>query len=73
MIASACTSEPVRTMAYYPDGRDIVCLNGDNRYSRALYGTNTLFRLETSDRPVFAVYDKKDSYNFQFLLDGMNL
>ena len=73
VIASACTSEPVRTMAYYPDGRDIVCLNGDNRYSRALYGTNTLFRLETSDRPVFAVYDKKDSYNFQFLLDGMNL
>ena len=72
-ILSACSSEPVRTMSYYPDGRDIVCLNGENRYTRALYGSHTLFRLETSDRPVFAVYDKKDSYNFRFFLNGLNL
>ncbi len=57
----------VRTMHYFPDGRDIVCLNGDNRYTRALYGTNTRFRLETSDRPVFATYNKvAESYNIAF-------
>ena len=63
----------VRTMHYFPDGRDIVCYNGDGRYTRALYGTGTLFRLETSDRPVFAVYDKERSFNFAFALDGLPL
>ena len=57
-----------RVMHYLPDGRDIVCLNGEGRYTRALYGTNTRFRLETSDRPLFATYDKENSYNFRFFL-----
>ena len=61
-------AQTVRTMKYYPDGRDIVCLNGDGRYTRALYGTHTRFRLETSDRPVFAAYDKQNSWNFRFYL-----
>lgn len=55
-----------RELQYYPDGRDIVCVNGVNRYSRALYGTHTLFRLETSDRPIFATYDKNKSRNIRF-------
>ena len=25
-----------RTLQYYPDGRDIVCQDGDKRYNRAL-------------------------------------
>ena len=59
-------------MRYYPDGRDIVCLNGTGRYTRAIYGTHTRFRLETSDRPIFATYDKTDNRNFRFsiILDG---
>ena len=58
-----------RVMRYFPDGRDIVCFNGTNRYTRALYGTHTRFRVETSDRPIFAVYDGADSYNFRFWLE----
>ena len=57
-----------RLMRYYPDGRDFVCLNGDGRYTRPLYGTHTRFRLETSDRPLFAVYDRTESWNFRFYL-----
>ena len=62
-------------MNYYPDGEDIVCVNGTNRYSRALYGTHTLFRVETSDRPLFATYNKDKSKNIRFFLhcQGRNL
>ena len=49
---------PPRPMNYFPDRGDIVCINGNNRYTRALYGGHTRFRLETSDRPVFAVVKK---------------
>ena len=42
-----------RTIQYRPEGNDFVCVNGKNRYTRALYGGITDFRLETSDRPVF--------------------
>lgn len=57
-----------RSLNYYPDGRDIVCVNGQNRYTRALYGGNTLFRLETSDRPLFATYNNEKSKNIRFYL-----
>lgn len=53
---------------YFPQGKEIVCFNGTNRYTRALYGTHTAFRLETSDRPVFATYRKGDCRNIQFSL-----
>lgn len=65
--AASGKSAPIkRTMHYFPDGRDIVCINGEGRYTRALYGTHTRFRLETGDRPLFATYDKPDSWNFRF-------
>lgn len=57
-----------RMMHYFPDGKEIVCVNGSNRYTRALYGSPTLFRLETSDRPVFATYDKDNSRNIHLTL-----
>ncbi len=38
-----------RTIQYRPDGNDFVCVNGKNRYTRALYGGITDFRIETSD------------------------
>jgi len=60
--------KPARVLQYYPQGRDIVCVNGENRYTRALYGTYTTFRLETSDRPVFATYDGKNNKNFRLYL-----
>ena len=44
-------------------GRD-----GDKRYNRALYGSYTEYRLETSDRPIFAVYRSKAHKNIRFRL-----
>lgn len=57
-----------RNLNYYPDGPAFVCLNGHNKYTRALYGTNTEWRLETSDRPLFASYKKKSYRNISFAL-----
>ncbi|MBR1767185.1 MAG: hypothetical protein IJ742_00530, partial [Prevotella sp.] len=58
-IAITAQEKPARRMNYFPEGRDIVCVNGQNRYTRALYGGHTLFRLETSDRPIFATYNNE--------------
>lgn len=54
-----------RSLQYKPEGADFVCINGKNRFTRALYGSTSPFRLETSDRPVFAAYDKKNSKNIR--------
>ena len=61
-------SMSARTWQYRPDGQDFVCVNGENRYTRALYGSHDEDRLETSDRPVFVAYKKKDSRNISFSL-----
>ncbi|MFT3981953.1 MAG: DUF4450 domain-containing protein [Ferruginibacter sp.] len=45
-----------RTLRYRPDGEDFVITNGTRKFTRALYGTNTAFRVETSDVPEFALY-----------------
>ncbi|OMP76127.1 DUF4450 domain-containing protein [[Flexibacter] sp. ATCC 35208] len=58
-----------RTLQYHPEGHDFVCMNGKNRYTRALYGGPTAFRLETSDRPVFAAYIEKNSQHIGFWID----
>ena len=57
-----------RILQYLPEGNDFVCVNGENRYTRALYGSHTAWRLETSDRPIFATYVKNDSRNISFRL-----
>lgn len=55
-----------RKLQYLPEGEDFVCINGENRYTRALYGSPTAWRLETSDRPIFATYVKRDCRNIRF-------
>lgn len=45
-----------REMRYQPDGSDFVITNGTKRFNRALYGTNTAFRVEAGDLPEFALY-----------------
>lgn len=58
-----------RTIQYQPGQSGmIVSENGINRYTRALYGGPTLFRVETSDRPIFGAYHKKDNRNIRFRL-----
>ena len=58
-----------RSQQYYPEDGAFVCYNGQNRYTRALYGSHTDWRLETSDRPVFAVVKKGHHRNIRFELD----
>ncbi len=58
----------VRTLQYQPQGDDFVCINGKNRFTRALYGSPTEFRLETSDRPVFALYSVGNHKHIAFKL-----
>ncbi len=45
-----------RAIRYAPDGEDFVISNGSRRFNRALYGTNTGFRIEAGDLPEFALY-----------------
>lgn len=45
-----------RSVHYLPEGGDFVCTNGKLRFNRALYGTNTGFRVEAGDLPEFALY-----------------
>ncbi len=45
-----------RTLRYQPQGEEFVITNGDKRFTRAIYGTNTGFRFETSDFPEFGLY-----------------
>jgi hypothetical protein len=45
-----------RTIRYRPDGTDFVIDNGTRRFNRAIYGTNTAFRVEAGDLPEFSLY-----------------
>lgn len=45
-----------RELRYTPQGSDFVIVNGKLKYNRALYGTNTAFRIETSDMPEFGLF-----------------
>ncbi|MBN1924573.1 MAG: DUF4450 domain-containing protein, partial [Prolixibacteraceae bacterium] len=45
-----------RELRYRPDGHDFVITNGTKRFNRALYGSNTGFRVEAGDLPEFALY-----------------
>ncbi|MDX2049309.1 MAG: DUF4450 domain-containing protein [Chitinophagaceae bacterium] len=55
-----------RTIRYQPDGTDFVITNGKRRFVRALYGTNTAFRVEAGDLPEFALYVPGMGGNFKF-------
>ena len=45
-----------RQLNYWPEDGDFVTRNGKNRFTRALYGGNTAFRLETSDGLEFGLF-----------------
>lgn len=66
LLATGCSASGVVKEYYYPEGMAFVCINGCNRYTRALYGSADEYRLETSDRPVFAVYKKDNCRNISF-------
>jgi hypothetical protein len=53
-------------LRYKPDGSDFVIVNGKRLFTRAIYGTNTAFRVEAGDRPEFALYMPGMGGNFKF-------
>lgn len=61
-----------RTVHYIPQGTDFVCVNPTMRFNRALYGTNTAFRVEVGDLPEFAMYMPGMGGNLQFALQKGN-
>ena len=65
----------MRSLRYRPDGTDFVIENGDRKFTRALYGSNTGFRLETGDVPEFALYMPRMGGNLTLgiLRDGKSL
>ena len=58
---------------YRPSGRAIVCVNGDNRLTRTLYGSSVDYRLQTSDRPFFVVFQNNDYRSLSFRVNGIDL
>ena len=63
------TRGTARRQQYWPEAGAFVCENGTNRFTRALYGSHTDWRLETSDRPVFAVVKKGHHRHIRFVLE----
>ena len=54
-----------RQIHYKPEGKSFVLANGNRKFNRALYGTNTGFRVETGDLPEFALYMPGMGGNFK--------
>lgn len=59
-----------RTLRYSPDGEDFVIVNGKKKFNRALYGTHTGFRVETSDVPELALYLPRMGGNLSFGIES---
>jgi hypothetical protein len=54
-----------RKIHYAPEGNSFVLKNGTRKFNRALYGSNTGFRVETGDLPEFAMYMPGMGGNFK--------
>lgn len=57
--------KPVRKIHYVSEGNSFVLKNGTRKFNRALYGSNTGFRVETGDLPEFAMYMPGMGGNFK--------
>ncbi|WMI66280.1 DUF4450 domain-containing protein [Aestuariibaculum sp. YM273] len=57
-------AEP-RQIHYLPKGESFILKNGSRKFNRALYGTNTGFRVEAGDLPEFAMYMPGMGGNFK--------
>lgn len=65
MISFGQEKKPVRKIHYVPEGNSFVLKNGTRKFNRALYGSNTGFRVETGDLPEFAMYMPGMGGNFK--------
>lgn len=55
-----------RQLRYKPQGENFVIVNGDKKFNRGLYGTNTAFRIETGDIPELGFFMPNMGGNMQF-------
>jgi hypothetical protein len=55
----------IRKLHYAPEENSFVLKNGTRKFNRALYGSNTGFRVETGDLPEFAMYMPGMGGNFK--------
>ncbi len=62
-----------RQQQYKPENRAFVCENGQNRFTRALYGGHSDYRIETSDKPIFAIVKKGHHRSLSFEVEGLRL
>jgi hypothetical protein len=63
--------QAMRKIHYAPEGNSFVLKNGTRKFNRALYGSNTGFRVETGDLPEFAMYMPGMGGNFKLgLVNG---
>ena len=62
-----------RRQQYVPENRGFVCENGQNRFTRALYGGHTDYRIETSDKAIFAIVKKGHCRSLTFEVEGVRL
>ncbi|MEN2413191.1 DUF4450 domain-containing protein [Flavobacterium mesophilum] len=58
-------NKEVRKLHYAPEENAFVLKNGTRKFNRALYGSNTGFRVETGDLPEFAMYMPGMGGNFK--------
>ncbi|MFC6244799.1 DUF4450 domain-containing protein [Flavobacterium psychroterrae] len=64
-------NKAMRKIHYAPEGNSFVLKNGTRKFNRALYGSNTEFRVETGDLPEFAMYMPGMGGNFKLgLVNG---
>lgn len=64
----ALFSSGKRTLRYSPEGTDLVIINGERKFNKALYGTNTAFRVEAGDKPEFGLFMPNMGGNISFRL-----
>ena len=73
LLLLACCWNTASSYNYRPNGRAFVCVNGDNRLSRTLYGASLDYVMQTSDRPNFVIFQNKDYRQLSFRINGLDL
>ena len=73
LLLLACSWSTTNGYNYRPNGRAFVCVNGDNRLTRPLYGATANYVLQTSDRPFFVVLQNKEFRQLSFRINGVDL
>lgn len=63
-----------RKLNYVANDGAFVSVNGKNKFTRALYGGTSAYRVETSDMPVLALFqDSKNSVNVSLSINDVDL